>query len=237
MRNRVLTILAANARWDDENRFERILPEYLSHITDEKPVTARQCIKALAEAGPSKKQLIPLISQALFRADLSQYKDSMRPLIERDVRETVEKLTSQDARPLLPGEIPEAIELIWEVFLEFEAPVYSEEGIRSFRASLDDPVRTASLHWYGAFEDGRLVGVLCMRAPQHVGGFFVKAVQQGKGHGRRLFERMKRDYERKAFTVNSSPYAVPIYQKLGFRATDTEQTVDGLRFTPMQYTE
>ena len=151
--------------------------------------------------------------------------------------EHVTCLEKRYARPLLPGEIPEAIDLTWEVFLAFEAPVYSEEGIRSFRASLDDPVRTASLRWYGAFEDGQLVGVLCMRAPQHVGGFFVKAVQQGKGHGRRLFERMKRDYERPEFTVNSSPYAVPIYQKLGFRATDTEQTVDGLRFTPMKYTE
>lgn len=60
-------------------------------------------------------------------------------------------------------------------------------------------------------------------------------VLEGKGHGRRLFERMQQDYERKEFTVNSSPYAVPIYHKLGFRDTDKEQTVDGLRFTPMMY--
>ena len=31
VRNRVLYILAANAQWDDENRFDAILPEFLSH--------------------------------------------------------------------------------------------------------------------------------------------------------------------------------------------------------------
>ena len=98
-------------------------------------------------------------------------------------------------------------------------------------------MRTASLKWYGAFESGHLVGVLCMRAPQHIAGFFVKEAYQRRGHGRRLFERMKQNYENKTFTVNSSPYAVPVYRKLGFHDTDTEQTVDGLIFTPMQYRE
>ena len=34
-------------------------------------------------------------------------------------------------------------------------------------------------------------------------------------------------------TVNSSPYAVPIYHKLGFKETDSEQIVNGLRYIPM----
>ena len=53
--------------------------------------------------------------------------------------------------------------------------------------------------------------------------------------GRALFETMRRDYDKQKFTVNSSPYAVKIYEHLGFQATDTEQLVDGLRFTPMIY--
>ena len=39
VRNRALYILAANAQWDEENRFALILPDYLKHITDEKPMT------------------------------------------------------------------------------------------------------------------------------------------------------------------------------------------------------
>lgn len=93
VRNRVVYILAALARWDDENRFDAIMPEYLSHITDEKPITARQCVKALAEVGQSKPDLVSQIRSALKNADLTKYRDSMRPLIEKDIRETVRQLS------------------------------------------------------------------------------------------------------------------------------------------------
>ena len=52
-----------------------------------------------------------------------------------------------------------------------------------------------------------------------------------------LFEAMKSDYKNKEITVNAAPYGVKIYKRLGFIPTDKEQTVDGLRFTPMVYTE
>ena len=35
-------------------------------------------------------------------------------------------------------EIQRALELIWETFLQFEAPDYSEEGIKSFKNFIDD---------------------------------------------------------------------------------------------------
>ena len=92
VRNRAIDILAANAQWDVENRFEGIMTDYLSHITDEKPITARQCIKALADVGQAKPQCIPLIADALRSADLSKYKDSMRPLIEKDILMTIAEL-------------------------------------------------------------------------------------------------------------------------------------------------
>lgn len=88
VRNRAMYILAANAQWDEENHFDAIISDFLTHITDEKPITARQCVKALAQVGLTKPQYIPQILSALDSADLSKYKDSMRPLIERDISET-----------------------------------------------------------------------------------------------------------------------------------------------------
>ena len=41
VRNRVLYILAANAQWDDENRFDAILDDYIAHVTDEKPINLK----------------------------------------------------------------------------------------------------------------------------------------------------------------------------------------------------
>ena len=140
-------------------------------------------------------------------------------------------------RRLAPEEVPAALELCWQVFLEFEAPEYSPEGVAAFRASLDDKERVRKLNFYGAFDGEKLVGVLCMRAPQHIGGFFVDAVYHCRGIGRRLFEAMRQDYEVQAFTVNSSPYAAEVYRRLGFVPTDTEQLTDGLRYTPMRFEE
>ena len=100
VRNRALHILAANAQWDAENRFDAILPEFLTHVTDEKPITARQCIQALARVGMAKPQYIPQILFCFHNADLSKYKDSMRPLIEKDMAETEATLLSGvDADP------------------------------------------------------------------------------------------------------------------------------------------
>ena len=93
VRNRILYILAANAQWDDENRFDAILEDYLAHITDEKPITARQCIKSLVQVGMAKPQYIPRIIDCFRSADLSKYKDSMQPLIEQDMEETKRLLT------------------------------------------------------------------------------------------------------------------------------------------------
>ena len=94
VRNRALYILAANAQWDDENLFDAIIANFLTYITDEKPITARQCVKALAQVGLAKPQYIPRILSCLKSADLSKYMDSMRPLIEKDIAETVQILTT-----------------------------------------------------------------------------------------------------------------------------------------------
>ena len=61
------------------------------------------------------------------------------------------------------------------------------------------------------------------------------AAYHRRGIGKKLFDAMRRDYAHPVFTVNSSPYAVEVYRHLGFVPTDEEQSADGLRFTPMQY--
>ena len=138
-------------------------------------------------------------------------------------------------RRLTREEIPRALELCWRVFLAFEAPAYSPEGIAAFRSGLDNPQRNRQMDFYGAFDGETLVGVLSMRAPRHIAGFFVDAAYHRRGIGRRLFEAMRQDYARQEFTVNSSPYAVEVYRHLGFEPADAEQVTDGLRYTPMLY--
>ena len=42
IRTRGLTLLAYNARWDVDNKLDELIAQYLKHITDIKPITARQ---------------------------------------------------------------------------------------------------------------------------------------------------------------------------------------------------
>jgi len=92
VRNRALAILSANARWDCENQLDALLDELLLHVTDEKPVTARKCIQVLPEIAAANHNLVPRIRSALETADLSGYRDSMRPLISKDIAAALKEM-------------------------------------------------------------------------------------------------------------------------------------------------
>lgn len=96
VRNRAISILAANARWDKEGKFDTLLDEFLSHLTDEKPITARQCAAALPEIAQANPALIPRIRAVLEQADLSGYPDSMRPLVHKDIIMALEKISRSE---------------------------------------------------------------------------------------------------------------------------------------------
>ena len=139
-------------------------------------------------------------------------------------------------RSLTEEERPAAFALAWKVFTEYESPDYAPEGTEEFRKCLGNDSYLAGIVYYGAFEGKALVGVLGIREEkQHVCFFFVDGHHHRRGIGTRLFRRMLEDFPGRTITVNSSPYGVPFYESLGFAATDSEQTVNGIRFTPMVY--
>ncbi len=136
-------------------------------------------------------------------------------------------------RRLNVEDISNALKLIWEVFNQFEAQEYSKRGVDEFYNTLNNSDWIKKINFYGAFNKNNLVGVLGIRKPQHIGFFFVLADFQRKGIGKMLFEAMQKDYFCKEFTVNSSPFAVKIYEKLGFEATSQEKNSNGIRYIPM----
>ena len=46
IRTRGLVLIACNAKWDRDYKVDEVIDLYLRHITDCKPITARQCIKS-----------------------------------------------------------------------------------------------------------------------------------------------------------------------------------------------
>jgi GNAT superfamily N-acetyltransferase len=134
------------------------------------------------------------------------------------------------------AELPEALSLVWDTFQDFEAPDYSPEGVSKFKESIDDIEFISALAIYGAFVDNTLAGVIATRNNgTHIALFFVQRDFHRQGIGRALFNTIVESCPAIKITVNSSPYAVPVYEKLGFVRTDAEQMTDGIRFTPMEY--
>jgi len=85
IRTRGLLLIAINAKWDTENKIGEKIDEYLSHISDEKPITARQCIKMLPSIAKYKPELAGDIIAALKNANCQRYAESMQPLVSSDI--------------------------------------------------------------------------------------------------------------------------------------------------------
>lgn len=92
IRTRALILIACNAKWDRENKIDKIIDQYLGHITDEKLITARQCIKQLPMLARYKPELKEMILFALHSADVDRYDESMRTLIIKDIQKAVKEI-------------------------------------------------------------------------------------------------------------------------------------------------
>ena len=139
-------------------------------------------------------------------------------------------------RRLAPSERDAALALTWRVFCEYESPVYPPEGTEEFKKSIADEGYLAGIRYYGAFDEDELVAVLGVREEScHICFFFVDGRYQRRGIGTALFARLREDFPGRTITLNSSPYGLPFYRRLGFVSTDSEQTVNGIRFKPMEY--
>jgi GNAT superfamily N-acetyltransferase len=147
-------------------------------------------------------------------------------------------------RPMQAGEETPVCELIARVFQAFVAPDLTPEGVQEFLKyvqpeSLLERSQVNHFVLVGLAQD-RIVGVIEVRGYQHVSLLFVDQAYQGRGIARDLWRRALDICRREKpglaeVSVNSSPYAVPIYEKLGFRSQGPEQNVHGIRFVPMAF--
>ena len=146
-------------------------------------------------------------------------------------------------RPLGPNDLPAAMQLVWQVFLAYDAKDCSNEGIAEFRSTIALPEMrkrmAAQQAWlWGSFDGPRITGVITTRKPCHIMLLFVDPAFHRQGIARALVEAVVQSYRRhtteQTLTVNASLYAAQIYQKLGFAASAEPQFLNGIRFVPMQ---
>ena len=92
IRTRGLTLIAYNAKWDQDYKVDEIIDKYLKHITDDRPITARQCIKLLPVIARYKPELRNDIISALRKADICIYDDSIQPLVYKDIQKALKEI-------------------------------------------------------------------------------------------------------------------------------------------------
>ncbi|MDO5398473.1 MAG: SufBD protein [bacterium] len=92
IRTRGLILLAYNAKWDTDYKIDEIVDRYLKHITDVKPITARQCIKLLPIIVKHKPELKMDILSALHKANIFIYDDSMQSLVYKDIQKALKEI-------------------------------------------------------------------------------------------------------------------------------------------------
>ena len=146
-------------------------------------------------------------------------------------------------RMMLSGEENAVCHLVEDCFNEFVAPEYSEEGVREFFKYVNPSAlrdRSQKSHFVlVALEGDKVAGMIEIRINNHISLLFVKSEYQNKGIAKNLL-RFSLNSCTKAnpcpeyIDVNSSPYAVKIYERLGFTRIGKEQEINGIRFTPMR---
>lgn len=149
-----------------------------------------------------------------------------------------------DIRFIDSEEWEEAMEMVYRTFLEFDAGMFTDEGIGHFRdfisdTSLKKSFMGGAFQVIGAYVGMKLVGVIALRGNNHISLLFVDKDYHNNGIGRRLVAVLS-DYaylklHEKELTVNSAPYAKDFYHKLGFVDLAPETESEGIIYTPMKY--
>ena len=144
-------------------------------------------------------------------------------------------------REMNPGEERSVCELVSQVFHVFVAPDYGLEGIEEFFRLANPDAMKKRMQSGGfvlvAYQDEVLVGMLEFFPPDRIAMLFVVIQHQGIAkelltHAVKKASAMHPDLSK--VTVHSSPYAEPIYLKLGFNKIGNVRTEHGITYIPME---
>ena len=133
--------------------------------------------------------------------------------------------------------------LAWRTFLKYEAPVCSPEGVGSFyrfvtSVDLEKMFLIGEYKAFGAFEDGKIVGISGVRSGNLLSILFVDGEHQHKGIATSLVVmagRFIRDVNKKdRMMVYAATGAIGFYERLGFVKTGSMRQEAGIEITPME---
>lgn len=128
-------------------------------------------------------------------------------------------------------------DLVLEVFDKYIASGYSPAGQSTFRTYVNALLARLSegiSFCLVAILEGKIVGMIEVRNFNHISLLFVDDAYHKIGIAKKLVSSSIEKGKVIEIDVNSSPYAVNIYKRMGFQQLGEEQEKDGIRFIPMK---
>lgn len=108
-----------------------------------------------------------------------------------------------------------------------------------YRASLHPDqiaklIKAENMDWIVAVQENKIAGVLAVGDNSNVKYFFVHPAYQKLGIGKQLWNSaLCNSVLGKSLTVRSSLNAVPVYERLGFKAVEAPEEFNGLHYQTM----
>ena len=117
----------------------------------------------------------------------------------------------------------------------------AEEFLKTITpASIGSYIEAENFNYFVATINDELAGVVALRDNKHLYHLFVAPQFQRKKIAEQLWLLVKtfaiESGNQNEFTVNSSPFAVPVYEKFGFQPTGPQVEMHGIAFIPMKLT-
>ncbi|MEW8406009.1 MAG: GNAT family N-acetyltransferase [Candidatus Thiodiazotropha taylori] len=144
-------------------------------------------------------------------------------------------------REMAPGEEQVVCNLVTQVFNEFVASDYGQDGIEEFFRFANPEAMKERMQSNGfvivAVENDTIVGMLEFFPPDIVALLFVTVRHRGIAKellAQSIDKARTSSPSLSKLIAHSSPYAQPIYQNMGFHNTGNETTENGITYIPME---
>lgn len=145
-------------------------------------------------------------------------------------------------RNALTEDASQISELIGRVAFYFAASASGEVPLWFLKSvtpsAMASYIKDPKFNYLVAFLGPALAGVIAVRDRTHVHHLFVAPEFHRQGLAAKLWERAKADAlasgNKEGFSVRSSEFAVPVYERFGFRVIGARAKKGGIVFVPMK---
>lgn len=144
-------------------------------------------------------------------------------------------------RPATAGDAEAISRLVSELSREYITPDYTPAGAATLLShqtaeAVRKAIEEGDMTYFVAQTDGAVVGAVgILPERRHLYHLFVARTHHRRGIGRRLWDAARTELEPGPVTVNSSRFAIPFYEGLGFLTTGPQWEKDGVIAYPMRW--